>query len=535
MPHTSLRQITEAARTSVDRYVDMQVRWLAQDDSGKVAPGADPLLVVGGRWDRQAKAWTAPAASALELEFHPGQLPAAKWFARWLAAKTRGELLTERGKPVYSVALHGGRRGGKTDLAAKAAVSFAVMRPDSRVWLVSESAPKTQELSDAVREWLPSEWYEFLGAPRFELLLANGSRIWFRSAHNPEDLKRGRCDFAALNEAQQMAEAAFAITRAATADNAGVTVLAMNPWSNPIGAWSETFYEEARAGDRQAIEFAIDAMRNPHVDRGSLEAMRAEVDERTFRREIGGEFLLREDVAFHAWKSSGADGNVRPMPTSGDITRAFTHRHFRQEFDAILGVDFQKNPYPCAVELRAFEDADDPAGALLWSPETTIVERGDEYALSQALLDKGYDPERTALICDASGAHQGIDRKVLIPSFDLLRSYGWNHIYQPDENERRNPLIVERVRATNARMRDANGKRRLFSTPENLELNRAVKLWETRNGVPHRRSIYAHLCDGLSYPVWRFFPRREVKKPNRPPRRSDLIVLPGPVRGIRMF
>ncbi len=528
MPAKSLRQLTAAATSGAGRYVDLQVRWLAQDATGAVLPGAEVLLDAGGRWDRQAKTWAGPAATVKTLDFHLGQLPSARWFAQWLTAKAHGQTLLERGRPVYSVALHGGRRGGKTDEACKLAVTFAVMRPDSRVWLVSESIPKTQELLDAVREWLPIDWYEYLGAPRYELRLANGSRLWFRSAHDPEDLKRGRVDLAVLNEAQQMAETAFAITRAATADKAGLTVLAMNPWSNPIGAWSEAFFEEARAGQRQALEFHIDGALNPHVDRASLEAMKSEVDDRTYQREIGGIFLQREDICFYAWKGNGVDGNVRPMPTTGDITRNFTKRHIRRDFDTILGIDFQRNPYPCAVELRIFEDPDDPSGVLLWLLDATIVEQGDEYSLSKALREKGYDPERTALICDASGAYQGIDRKVHVASFELLRSYGWNHIFQPDDLEKRNPLVIERVRATNALMRDANGKRRLFSVPENVDLNRALKQWETRQGVPYRRSIYAHLCDAATYPLWRFFPRREAKKKSVPPAKGTMFTVTRP-------
>lgn len=529
----SLRQLAEAARSGTGRYVDMQVRWVAQDASGAVPANPEVLLDVGGRWDRQAKQWAGPAERVMVLSFHPGQIPAAKWFAEWLRAKARGETLQVRGRPVYSIGLHGGRREGKTDLGCKAQITYGVLRPNSRVWLISENQAKTQELCDAVMEWLPPDWYSYLGAPRHELTLANGSRIWFRSAHDPQDLKRGRCDGALLNEAQSMAEDAFAITRAATADNSGLTILAMNPWSNPIGAWTERFFEEARGGTRQAIEFRIEG--NPHVDRESLTAMKDEVDERTYRREIGGEFLPREDVCFHAWVS-GPNGNVRPLPDTRDVTREFLRRHLRREFDAVLGVDLQLSPV-CAVEVRFFVDPDDPNGEpLIWFTQAIQVEKGYEGDLSSALLDRGYDPERTALIVDASGAYQGIDRQKRIPSFELLRDFGWPHIFRPDDLEDRNPRVIERVRCANALMLNANKKRKLFSVPENIDLNRAIKLWETRNGVPYRRSPYAHLCDAATYPLWRFYPRREVKKAI-PPREGARMVRVVDVkpRGIRIL
>jgi hypothetical protein len=246
--------------------------------------------------------------------------------------------------------------------------------------------------------------------------------------------------------------------------------------------------------------------------------MREELDDRTFRREILGEFLPREDVVFHAW-SNANNGNIRPVPEveSADVTRQFTKKYLGLEFDSILGLDFQRIPYPCAVELRAFIDPDDPGGEpLLWYTDVTIAEGGDERALSAALLDKGYDQKRTALIADASGSYQGIDRTKKIPSFDILWQCGWKHIFKPDQEMDKNPEVLERIRASNALMKNASGKRRLFSAPENLLLNEALKLWENRNGVPYRRSVYAHLGDAATYPIWRFYPRRVKKQRSKP-------------------
>src|SRR5262249_40521404 len=106
-------------------------------------------------------------------------------------------------------------------------------------------------------------------------------------------------------------------------------------------------------------------------------------------------------------------------------------------------------------------------------------------------------------------------------SFDILRSLGWAFIYKPDRTMEKNPDIVERVKVGNAQMKDANGKRRLFSAPTNLLLNQAIKLWENRSGVPYRKSKYAHLCDGLTYALWRLFPRR--RSPGGKPKPGDVV------------
>jgi hypothetical protein len=72
----------------------------------------------------------------------------------------------------------------------------------------------------------------------------------------------------------------------------------------------------------------------------------------------------------------------------------------------------------------------------------------------------------------------------------------------------RNPPITERMQAANARFCDHPTRvRRTFSVPANRELNRALKLYENRNGVPNRRSDFAHLVDAATYPMWRLWPR----------------------------
>lgn len=514
----STRALVERTRSQQGRHCDLRVRWIAQRPDGEHDPQGEVILDVGGRWDSLTKRWDGAGAS-LDIGLHTGQLESARWIARWMAAKARGENLHDRGAPVYSLLLEGGRRGGKTDIGTKAAIAYPVMRPRIYSWMISETEKKTQEYAEVVRDLLPSGWYDWLGAPHYTFTLRNGSVIWLRSAHEPQKLKTGRCDFAAFNEMQLISKEAYTVVRGATADNGGLTIMMANPPDKPIGFWLEKWRDNMIAGKNQGKSFFLDAKRNPHVDHGSLEAMRNEVDERTFRREVLGEWLPRVDVVFHAW-SDGPHGNVAPLPELGkDVTHEFLTKKLRREFDACLGIDLQKNPYPCAVSLRAYEDPEDPTGdPLIWFDAEMVAEGGDEAALSELMVEwartNGYDPKRVALIVDASGAWQRIERKEKrIPSFDLFRALGWPWCYKPDDDAEKNPPIIERVKCANALFRTAHGKRRVFSAPENALLNEAIKMWENRSGAPYRKSEFAHLCDAATYPLFRFFPRKRVARP----------------------
>jgi hypothetical protein len=97
-----------------------------------------------------------------------------------------------------------------------------------------------------------------------------------------------------------------------------------------------------------------------------------------------------------------------------------------------------------------------------------------------------------------------------------FKSRGWTHLYRPQKDSNRNPDIVERVKCTNARLKNKAGQRRMFSCACNVAFNKAMRSWENRNGVPYRRSEFAHLCDAGTYPIYRFFGVPKVSRKAKP-------------------
>lgn len=513
MSRAGLRDLCASKRredgSDSTRFADLRIDLVSEENN-------EGVLSVGGQWDRRLRKYVGDGDRAKRFMLHPGQVSAARWFSDWLAAYTRNEFLATRvlsldgtvqeQQSVFSVLFAGGRRGGKTDLGVKICPTFSVMVPRSRVWMVSESLPKTEELDEVLLDLLPRGWYTRLGAPWFRYTLINGSTIHLRSAHDPEALKRGRADLVFLNEAQNMPERAYSIVRAAVGDTGGLVLLAANPPDTATGQWVADFYEETKAQRRASKLFEFDPHANPHVEIESLEAMKHEVDERTYRIEILGEFLARQDVVFYNWSPRD---NVKPVPTVGEVTQEFCRKNLGRPFEIFLGCDFQLAPHMAASVYRAFVDPEDPTGEpLLWIADEVIVEEGTEDDLIDALELKGYKGDVTAVIADASGEWQDAERTRGRGSYDIFRKRGWRFIYTPDRESKRNPLVIERVAVGNTRMRTADGRRRLFSAPENFYTNRALRQWENKNGFPNRRSQFAHVSDAVSYPLWRFYPRR---------------------------
>ncbi len=486
---------------SEPRYIDMALE--LRDNATREA-----LIRVGGKWDRKLKRYVGPADKVVALGLQPAQIDAARWYAAWLRGYVRGKHTADTER-VWSVLLAGGRRGGKSDLAVKALMLFLIAVAGNgdaaMVWAVSAIIDKTQELRDVIDRELPADWYRY-SEELCRYTLVNGSRLWLLSGFKPDRLKRGRADVVLVNEAQEFPERVYALVRPATADTGGLVMLTANPPSNPIGQWVLDAYEDAKAGRRRMKLFEIDPKLNPFAVPESLADLKHELDEITFRKEIGGEFLPIGDRVLYAWSSKES---IRPLDGAEDVTGAFTQKHFGRAFPDIIGADFQRTPYMAAVQFRAYRDPADPAGEpLLWAVGYWAPEETDEDGLIDVLERDGLSAERTVVIADASGEWQDAERTRGRGSYDVFRRRGWRYIYPPDANSKRNPDIIERVTVANARIKDAAGKRHVFSVPANDQLNKSLRDWENKGGRPHRRSRHAHLADAFSYPLYRFYPRQ---------------------------
>jgi len=536
----SLATLLESEHETGERFVDLCISLRVADvveEGGKKrwdTATETELIRVGGRWDRARKRWDGHARKARVIRVHRGQERAARWLADWFRRRASGDWSGFR--RVWSALFLGGRRGGKSHLACVALVMFCVLQPRARVWAVSPTQEETDELEQAIRDLLPRRWYRFRGSGAGKVVtfkLPHGGRIQCLSGHKPRALKRGRVDFCLYNEGQNMARAGYVQLRGAVADRGGLVLIAANPPDSAIGRWIEEHYERAQAGKIACEVFDFDPSKNPWIEYAVLESLRDEVDELTFRREVLGHFVPIGDVVFHAW----LDSETWRDPTADlvDVTVDFTRRHLGRAFGYIVGADFQKTPHMAAAVIKAFADPALPeAEPTLWIVDEVVVENADEDDLVDALeaqrrwtpqgrIEEGYrgwalpdddDPEQPVHCCviaDASGWFQDGAHTKGRTSDQALRARRWTWLYKPQADSDRNPDVVERCKVTNARLKSAAGRRRLFVARHCLRVAEAMRRWENRNGVPYRRSDYAHVCDATTYPVYRFFGRPKVR------------------------
>jgi hypothetical protein len=512
-----------------DRYVDMCIDVVFEEDPEKV------IVSAGGRWDRRMSDYDdeRDAERCSLVRVHRGQVRAMEWWRTWLEAHAERRALARAGllpapatdehgnitidtsaEYVYSALFAGGRRGGKTYNAVAMACMYAVAFPDAIVWIVSPNDKKHEEVRRYLATFLAAEWLESETA--LEYALINGAHIYLKSAHNPEALKEGECDFAVLNEGQRMKQRAFTVVRGAIVDKAGLVLVCANP---PVETgdqtWVTDFATDAAKGRRAAVYLLFNPLENPHIDRAGLLSMQAELDEHTFAIEVLGEFRGPRDAVAYNWLRLY---NETKPPKSDDVTEQLMMLLEEGEgIRHVVGLDVQRFPHIGGPVYHFFGDPD-PKRVLAWITDEIVLEGGDEVDFCAALREAGYDPEETLIICDASGQYQHSRRRSLEAappawhgrgSFDIIKNEGFLRIVPPDRRMKANPHVLDRVRAFTSMISTKTGHRRLFANSDAAPKTvNSIRDWRTLHGVPHRQQEAAHLGDAASYPIVRLFPRR---------------------------
>lgn len=522
----SIRIIADQEDEQDDALIDMSIsmricdvhpiskEWLTDTD--------EELISVGGRWSKRRKSWIGDATESRVVRIPRGsdQEAPARWVAEWCKRFSQGGKGPQWDdfERAWTLMLVGGRRGGKSFLAVLMLCIVAVMVRGSIIWAISPTQEETDELEAAALAFLPRHWFRIKAnkGKAFQMIFPNGSRIMMLSGFKPGNLKRGRVDVALYNEAQNMQQLGWQQLRGAIADRGGLVVLACNPPNKPIGIWVEELYEKIKAKEVAAAVYEMTAESNPFVDFNSLADMRREVDEKSYRREVLGLFEPIGDVVFHAFSAAAM---IEDVPSHWiDITADLTRKTLGRASRFVVGMDFQRTPHMVAVVYRFYRDPHEPDNTRAVVVDEFIIGDADEHDLVNALEAAGYrgwveptdterEPGHCAIVMDASARWQDGAHNAGRTSDLVLKSRRWTHLHNPQKDSDKNPFILERCKVTNARLKAADGIRRMFILRRCKGSIKAMRNWDIKAQTPNRTSEFAHVCDGLSYVIYRFYGR----------------------------
>ena len=518
MPTRSLSQRLRAVEDVIEgpaRYQDLALAL-------RRAKTRETLLFAGGRWDLFDRRFDAERPEkVVTIYLEESQVEFTRWFASFLADYRDGYP-----RDISLALAAGDRRGGKTFdtffCLWAALIDVPMLPPEEKQptigWVISRTHKEREELDILVSTYLPGKFYRRWKAPEQRFLLPHGAILRNLSADDPESLKQGRVDWLLYNEPQKMSARAVKNGLYGTADAGGLCILSANPPSGPEGEWLVNLKEGIEEDPEikpLSVFFNFSSKDNTKIDqpaRARVAKLAHKIDPEGSEADAEGVWKRWGDHAYPAWDKRPLDkgGLVGPVPQLGarDLTSEITERIFWKGYPLVVGGDFQKRPHEAAVILRIFEG---PAGPIYWFTDEAFI-RGDEFALSAAVIGRGVLPGEAMWIADCSGSYQGADRIPGRTSYGMLEEHGWHVepaeiIKIPEKSDHpKNPDVGARLTLMLRLME----QRRIRVDPRCAWLIEAFtkcQLTKAEYGRRYPKGKHAHITDAACYPIWRMEPK----------------------------
>jgi hypothetical protein len=264
-----------------------------------------------------------------------------------------------------------GRRFGKTMLCAFIVIYDALMNPKHNIWIVAPTFPQTDILWEMVIEHLPPVYIKKIYEGRKLIELKNGSRIWAKSADNPQGLVGRGLDLIVFDEASMCDIAAWNYMRPALGDRKGKCIFPSTPKGKN---WFYTIFmkDPKRGGnDSDYSSFQYPSMDNQFLDPDEFIKMTKDLPELMYRQEILADFIesggevfrnlnrvlrdtLKEPIIDHFYVGGGDLAKYQDFTVMMIADLATNEVVFYERFNK-LDWDYQK--VKIAAALKKYNDA----------------------------------------------------------------------------------------------------------------------------------------------------------------------------------
>lgn len=298
------------------------------------------------------------------MDFHPAQLTVYTSTARFRVVAC-------------------GRRFGKTTLAVGEGLGHAGSNPESVVWWVAPSYDLTRIGLNMVLQVLPSYLRQVKLAEK-EIVLWNNSRLKFRTADNPHQLRGEGVDFLVIDEAAFVKEEAWNSALRPTLTDTYGRALLISTFNGEN--WFYDLYE--RGQDHSISEwdsFRFTTLDNPFIDPLEVDEARRTTPQAEFEQEYEANPLVYVGAVFPGEKVQGVVDRGKAGYVGG-------------RGEAFAGLDWGY------ANETAFEVClEDAEGHVHWLDERTWVATDLNIRCARiAELCARYDVE--AIYADAAGA-----------------------------------------------------------------------------------------------------------------------------------
>ena len=362
-----------------------------------------------------------------------------------------------------------GRRFGKTYLCISRLVAWAIERPGTLNWYVTQNYKSAKQIAwRQLKQMVPPEMFVKKNESELSVELTNGSVIALKGADNADSLRGVSLSSLIVDEAAYVKQEAWEmVLRPALSDQGGPA------WfiTTPAGLnWFHALWEAAEDQPDWSTH-SYTTIQGGNVPAEEIEAAKRTLDDRTFRQEYLASFETLTGRVFPDFSKDNVDSNVHDM--GGDI---------------LWGTDFNVSVMAGVLASRVGDQLH------VW----------DEVALKQSNTDEACkylqqkfpgrniiaypDPTGSARKTSAAGE----------TDHGIIRKYGFKCISP------KHPWAVkDRLNATNWLIKNAEGDIRLWVHPRCKNTIKGLQNVTFKEGsedyVVDKTAGIEHWCDGLGY------------------------------------
>lgn len=385
-----------------------------------------------------------------------------------------------------------GRRFGKSYLSMRE-ICYRAREPNKEIFYLTTSyrAAKMILWKPLKRRLMDLKWASKINETEMSILLKNGSTISLKGAEDPDRLRGVSLDYVVIDEAAdcKLENLWGEVLRPALSDRQGGALFIGTPKgrSNPF----YDLYQFARDPENKEWQaWQYTTLDGGFVTEQEIEAAKADMTDKQFRQEFLASFETDDSLVAY---------NFNRQSHLIDSTPPDTREIF-------IGMDFNVSPMAVCIAAKQGETLTVFDELTVYSSNTDEIADEIQSRYPRSKIYVYPDPAGSQRKTSANGA---TDHKILENRGFIVKA------------PRRHDPVRDRINATNARFKNANGDINLFihknckRTIESLEKHS----YKPGTSIPDKESGYDHQFDALSYMVAYLFPiKRRVDTTNQPQR-----------------
>lgn len=407
----------------------------------------------------------------------------------------RGQRLVLNAKSRFKVVV-AGRRWGKTQVA-KIHILSRITKPRQKIWYVAPTYQMARGMMwDDLKEAIPREWIigDGINETRMTIRLKNKTLIELKGADKPDTLRGVGLHFVVVEEAQDMkSETWYKVLRPTLASTQGEALFIGTPksfnWLYDIymlGQRGEIYFD--KNGSRRANQWKswqFPTITSPFIPAAEIEAMRDDMDPRSFRQEVEASFETMSGRVYYAF----------------DRTAHLGDYPFNPRLPIWVGQDFNIDPMSsCIMQPQ-------PSGEVWIIGESVMMGSNTQETADE--MGRRYYRHQSQVVFypDPAGAY-GSTKGRGASDIDILRDAG----FKKHRFHRKHPKVADRVNAVNRMLMAANGNIRLRV---DRKCKHTIAALEQVIYKPGTREVdktmgIEHIADALGYCIELEFPVRKI-------------------------